>query len=78
MAKTVITIGLDLASDDTHFEDLESKMSLLDWDIVLFKPDMRSLYAGCTDQYKGRVRGGSEIDDGDPGGTHASSLSLED
>lgn len=54
MAKTVITIGLDLASDDTHFEDLESKMSLLDWDIVLFKPDMRSLYAGCTDQYKGR------------------------
>lgn len=54
MAKTVITIGFDLASDDTYYEGFESKMSLLDWDIVLFKPNAGFLYSAFGDQYKGK------------------------
>lgn len=54
MAKTVITIGFDLASDDTRYEGFGSKISLLDWDIVLFKPDVGISYSAYSDQYKGK------------------------
>lgn len=56
MAKTVITIGFDLASDDTHYEGFESKMSLLDWDIVLFKPDIHEFASLSSDQHQGKTR----------------------
>lgn len=56
MAKTVITIGFGLASDDTHYEEFESKMSLLDWDIVLFKPDIHEFASLSSDQYQGKAR----------------------
>jgi hypothetical protein len=38
MSKSILTVGFDLASDDPHYHNLNSKISLLDWDIVLFKP----------------------------------------
>ncbi len=37
-SRRILTIGLELASSDTQYTSFQSKMSLLDWDIVLFKP----------------------------------------
>ncbi|MBJ2223516.1 hypothetical protein [Pseudomonas sp. MF7451] len=38
--KKILTIGLSLADDETEFCDFDSDISLLDWDIILFKPDI--------------------------------------
>lgn len=38
--KKILTIGLSLASEETEFCEFDSETSLLDWDIVLFKPDI--------------------------------------
>lgn len=38
----IVTIGLELASDDVGSERLSSRTSLLDWDIIIFKPDFVS------------------------------------
>ncbi len=38
--KRILTIGLELASTDIQYAIFQSKMSLLDWDIVLFKPQI--------------------------------------
>lgn len=39
-ARRILTIGFELASPDTQYESFQSKTSLLDWDIVLFKPQI--------------------------------------
>jgi hypothetical protein len=36
--KKIISVGLDIASDDVEYCDFDSDISLLDWDIILFKP----------------------------------------
>ena len=51
--KRILTIGLELASTDTHYETLRSKASLLDWDIVLFKPEI-SEFTEYGDFYQGK------------------------
>ncbi|MDD5052278.1 MAG: hypothetical protein PHO27_06050 [Sulfuricurvum sp.] len=38
--KKILTIGFDLSSEDTQFSEFDSDLSLLDWDIILFKPDI--------------------------------------
>lgn len=38
--KKILTIGLSLADDQTEFCEFDSDTSLLDWDIILFKPDI--------------------------------------
>jgi hypothetical protein len=43
MPRKILTVGLELASDDAVMEDFDSKTSLLDWDLVLFRPDMSDL-----------------------------------
>ncbi|KFC65650.1 hypothetical protein [Massilia sp. LC238] len=40
MTKKILTVGLELANEDAVRVDFDSKVSLLDWDIVLFKPDI--------------------------------------
>jgi hypothetical protein len=42
-ARRILTIGFQLASPDTRYENFWSKTSLLDWDIVLFKPQIGDL-----------------------------------
>ena len=54
MAKKILTVGLELASDDVAHEDFNSKVSLLDWDIVLFKPQITE-FISYADQYKGKA-----------------------
>ncbi len=53
MAKKILTVGLELASDDIAHEEFTSRASLLDWDIVLFKP-LIGEFITYDDQYKGR------------------------
>lgn len=40
MTKNVLTVGFELASASTKFEEFTSKASLLDWDVVLFRPSI--------------------------------------
>ncbi|MVV47482.1 hypothetical protein EJA72_04320 [Pseudomonas sp. PB120] len=54
--RRILTIGLDLATDDTEYVEFSSKISLLDWDIVLFKPEIDDFVRGCTRSYQGRPR----------------------
>jgi len=54
MSKKILTIGLELANKDAVLEEFSSKTSLLDWDLILFKPDISDgiysaeLYQGKT------------------------------
>ena len=52
-ARKILTVGLELASNDTQYASFRSKMSLLDWDIVLFKPGI-SDFTGHGDFYQGK------------------------
>jgi hypothetical protein len=54
MTKKILTVGIELASDATHHEEFESKASLLDWDIVLFKPVIFELTLRRGDDYQGK------------------------
>lgn len=53
MAKKILTVGLELASDDVAHEEFTSRASLLDWDIIIFKP-LIGEFITYDDQYKGR------------------------
>lgn len=53
MSKKILTVGLELASDNAVMEEFDSKASLLDWDLILFRPDISDgLYS--TDYYQGK------------------------
>ncbi len=54
MAKAILTVGFALASDDTHHEGFRSKVSLLDWDIVIFRPLFHDFWDSYVDHYKGK------------------------
>ncbi len=51
--KKILTIGIELASAATTYTSFRSKLSLLDWDIILFKPQIGSLFS-YKDSYKGK------------------------
>jgi len=53
MPKRILTVGVDLASDSVTNEDFDSRTSLLDWDIILFRPSIES-WVSPHDQYKGK------------------------
>lgn len=50
--KKILTVGLRLATDATH-ADFTSKISLLDWDIIIFRPDIDKL-TNSYDSHKGK------------------------
>lgn len=52
-ARKILTVGLELASSDTQYASFRSKMSLLDWDIVLFKPEITE-FTNYVDNYQGK------------------------
>lgn len=45
MSKNILTIGFELASDNSEYVGFHAKLSLLDWDIILFKPEISDFYA---------------------------------
>jgi hypothetical protein len=52
-ARRILTIGLELASPDTQYASFLSKTSLLDWDIVLFKPQI-SNFTSYSEYFQGK------------------------
>lgn len=54
MAKAILTVGFELASNDTHYEGFRSKISLLDWDIILFRPSIDNFWGHYVDLYQGK------------------------
>jgi hypothetical protein len=53
-AKKILTVGFEIASDDVEYSDFEADISLLDWDIVLFKPVIDSYLAYSSEYYQGK------------------------
>lgn len=51
--KKIISVGFDIASDDVQYCDFNSEQSLLDWDIILFRPDIYE-FLDYSDTYKGK------------------------
>ena len=51
--KKIISVGAELSSDDVDYCSIDSDSSLLDWDIVLFKPVIDDLLR-YIDYYKGK------------------------
>lgn len=51
--KKIISVGFDIASSDVEYCDFNSEQSLLDWDIILFRPNI-SEFLDCSDVYKGK------------------------
>jgi hypothetical protein len=54
MAARILTVGLELASDDVQHEEFTSRVSLLDWDIVLFRPVIDEFISSYGEEYKGK------------------------
>jgi len=53
-AKKILTIGRQLASSNTQYASFNSKPSLLDWDIILFKPDIGEFVSPYVDYHQGK------------------------
>ena len=53
MSKRILAIGVDIASDHVTEEDFSSRASLLDWDIVLFRPSIDD-WVSHRDMYQGK------------------------
>ncbi len=51
--KKILSVGVELAIDDIEYCDFDSDASLLDWDIILFKPAIDELVFS-TDNYQGK------------------------
>lgn len=54
MAKKILTVGIDLASDEVAEAEFRSKTSLLDYDIVLFRPLINNFIANYTPYFQGK------------------------
>jgi hypothetical protein len=53
-AKKILSVGFELASDDVQYCDFRADTSLLDWDIVFFKPTIDSYLSYVTEYYQGK------------------------
>lgn len=52
--KKILTIGLSLANEQAEFCEFDSDISLLDWDIVLFKPDISDYLNRRESNFEGK------------------------
>jgi hypothetical protein len=52
--KRILTVGLELAAAETTHAAFRSKMSLLDWDIVLFRPEISEFVENYYTTYQGK------------------------
>jgi len=52
--KRILTVGVELASTDAQYASIRSKTSLLDWDIVLFKPQINDFIGSYSDYFQGK------------------------
>ena len=61
MARRIVSVGMLLAADDVDHVEFDSKASLLDWDIVIFRPNITDLIN--YDYEKGSFRGKHSLGD---------------
>lgn len=54
MPKSIVVIGKSLPHDEVEFASLHSQISLLDYDISVFNPDISSFYGYPLDYYLGK------------------------
>lgn len=54
MAKNILAIGQDLPNDEVEYTSLRSKLSLLDYDISIFNPDISDFYSYPVETYQGK------------------------
>lgn len=52
--KQIVTIGCELASDNVNLVSFRSKSSLLDFDIVLFRPDISDFFSYGKEYFQGK------------------------
>ncbi|OLF54485.1 hypothetical protein [Pseudomonas chlororaphis] len=52
--KKILTIGLSLADEQAEFCEFDSDTSLLDWDIILFKPDINEYLYRRESTFEGK------------------------
>lgn len=52
--KKILTIGLSLADELTEFCEFDSDISLLDWDIILFKPEINEYIYRRESTFEGK------------------------
>ncbi|AJI52601.1 hypothetical protein [Francisella philomiragia] len=52
--KKILTIGFELNDEDTEFSEFDSDLSLLDWDIILFKPDIKEYTYRRESMFQGK------------------------
>jgi hypothetical protein len=57
MPKTIISIGFELASNEVHEGGFNEKISLLDWDVILFRPTITQFVQRSLpyDYYNGKI-----------------------
>ncbi|MCO5070142.1 MAG: hypothetical protein M9944_02900 [Rhizobiaceae bacterium] len=57
MPKKILTVGFELTGNEIGFADFTEKKSLLDWDIVLFRPEVSHLVSFQYDnrEYMGKL-----------------------
>lgn len=54
MAKSIISVGFNIPGyPDTHFE-LNSNQSLLDYDVIVFNPDISTILVDQPRRHKGK------------------------
>ncbi|MCG6540687.1 hypothetical protein MCB86_11450 [Pseudomonas sp. KSR10] len=46
--KNILTVGFSICDDDVEFSDFDSEQSLLDWDIIIFKPEINDFLRGSS------------------------------
>ena len=55
MAKSIASVGFELASDHIDSITLQSRVSLIDWDIVLYRPDISGfIFYAQSGTYQGK------------------------
>ena len=52
--RKILTVGLELASSETSHAEFRSKLSLLDWDIILIKPQISQFLHNYYETYQGK------------------------
>jgi len=55
MIKNILAVGVKLASEEVKHEDFSAKLSLLDWDIIIFKPDIGDFLYHQRDEHLGKT-----------------------
>src|SRR5689334_9897734 len=55
MPKTIATIGFEIPGHSSQYISLASEKSLLDYDVILFRPDISEFTRWASEHYQGKL-----------------------